>query len=161
VAGGGRGESAQDGALAGGVKEAEAPGAAVSHGDRGATGGAPRTRTRAVRRSRAFTPLKWTSFFHSCVYSSLLICAFALGKPQPETLVLGWTHGILWIGMSCACIAAARMRIVSLRLAVAVAVLGGIGPFFGSWEFVRAQRTEDRSTQTGPGAPAPTELVRD
>ena len=115
---------------------------------------------RAVRRSRAFTPLKWTSFFHSCVYSSLLICAFALGKPQPETLVLGWTHGILWIGMSCACIAAARMRIVSLRLAVAVAVLGGIGPFFGSWEFVRAQRTEDaqraqakHASRTGDAVP--------
>jgi hypothetical protein len=92
------------------------------------------------RLSPAFTPLKWTSFFHSCVYTSLLICAFALGKPQPETFVLGWTHGLLWIGMSLACIAAARMRIVSLRLAVAVAVLGGIGPFFGSWEFIRAQR---------------------
>lgn len=114
MAGRGRGEPAQDGALAGGVK----------------------------RPSPAFTPLKWTSFFHSCVYCSLLICAFALGKPQPETLVLGWTHGILWIGMSCACIAAARMRIVSLRLAVAVAVLGGIGPFFGSWEFVREGRRE-------------------
>jgi type IV secretory pathway VirB6-like protein len=73
------------------------------------------------------------------VYTSLLVCAFALGKPQPITLALGWTHGILWIGMSLACIAAARMRIVSLRLAVAVAVLGGIGPFFGSYEFVREQ----------------------
>jgi type IV secretory pathway VirB6-like protein len=52
------------------------------------------------------------------------------------------THGLLWIGMSLACIAAARMRIVSLRLAVAVAVLGGIGPFFGSYEFVRTQRAQ-------------------
>ena len=42
--------------------------------------------------------------------------------------------------MSLACIAAARLRIVSLRLAVAVAVLGGIGPFFGSYEFIREQR---------------------
>jgi hypothetical protein len=92
------------------------------------------------RISPAFTPLKWTSFFHSCVYSSLLICAFALGKPQPATFVLGWTHGLLWIGMSLACITAARMKVVSLRLAVAVAVLGGIGPFFGSYEFVREQR---------------------
>jgi hypothetical protein len=92
--------------------------------------------------------LKWTSFFHSCVYTSLLICAFALGKPQPATLVLGWTHGLLWIGMSFACIAAARMRIVSLRLAVAVAVLGGIGPFFGSYEFVREQR---RRASSGAG----------
>jgi hypothetical protein len=42
--------------------------------------------------------------------------------------------------MSLACIAAARLRIVSLRLAVAVAVLGGIGPFFGSYEFIREER---------------------
>jgi hypothetical protein len=34
----------------------------------------------------------------------------------------------------------ARLRVVSLRLAVAVAVLGGIAPFFGSIEFVREQR---------------------
>jgi hypothetical protein len=94
------------------------------------------------RPSTTFIRLKWTSFFHSCVYTSLLMCAFALGKPQPATLVLGWTHGILWIGMSLACITAARMRIVSLRVAVAVAVLGGIGPFFGSWEFVRTQRAQ-------------------
>jgi hypothetical protein len=96
------------------------------------------------RVSPGFTPLKWTSFFHSCVYTSLLICAFVLGKPQPETFVLGWTHGLLWIGMSLACITAARMRVVSLRLAVAVAVLGGIGPFFGSYEFVREQRRRTR-----------------
>jgi hypothetical protein len=100
----------------------------------------PDSDSSAPNRSPLFTPLKWTSFGHSCVYLSLLICAFALHKPQPETFVLGLTHGILWIGMSLACIAAARMRIVSLRLAVAVAVLGGIGPFFGSWEFVREQR---------------------
>ena len=54
--------------------------------------------------------------------------------------MLGLTHGLLWIFMSLACIAAARLRVVSLRLAVAVAVLGGIGPFFGSYEFVREQR---------------------
>jgi hypothetical protein len=84
--------------------------------------------------------LKWTSLFHSCVYTALLLCAFALGEPQPETFVLGMAHGLLWIGMSVACIAATRMRIVSLRLAVAVAVLGGVGPFFGSFEFLRAQR---------------------
>jgi hypothetical protein len=89
-----------------------------------------------------FTRLKWTSFTHSCVYTALLICAFAAGKPQPLTFVLGLTHGLLWIGMSLACITAARLRIVSLRLAVAVAVLGGIGPFFGSYEFIREQRAQ-------------------
>jgi type IV secretory pathway VirB6-like protein len=60
------------------------------------------------------------------------------------TFVLGLTHGLLWIGMSLACITAARLRIVSLRLAVAVAVLGGIGPFFGSYEFIREQRHRPR-----------------
>jgi len=95
--------------------------------------------------SPAFVRLKWTSLFHSCIYLSLLLCAFALGKPQPETFVLGMAHGLLWIGMSLACIAAARLRIVSLRLAVAVAVLGGIGPFFGSFEFLRSQRAQART----------------
>ncbi|MHB8240802.1 MAG: hypothetical protein ACYDHN_02320 [Solirubrobacteraceae bacterium] len=88
----------------------------------------------------SFNRLKWTSFIHSWVYLALLVSAFAAGKPEPLTFVLGLAHGLLWIFMSLACITAARMRIVSLRLAVAVAVLGGIGPFFGSYEFIRAQR---------------------
>ena len=87
-----------------------------------------------------FTRLKWTSFAHSCVYLGLLICAFAIGKPEPLTFALGMGHGVLWIVMSLACIAAARLRVVSLRLAVAVAVLGGIGPFFGSYQFVKEER---------------------
>jgi hypothetical protein len=105
----------------------------------------------AALRERAgpltFARLKWVSYTHSCVYLSLLVCAFAAGGPQPYTFVLGLTHGLLWIAMSLACIAAARLRVVSLRLAVAVAVLGGIGPFFGSYEFIREQRVRDRSTQ--------------
>jgi hypothetical protein len=86
-----------------------------------------------------FTRLKWASFTHSCVYLALLVSAFAAGKPEPLTDLLGWTHGVLWIMMSLACITAARLRIVPLKLAVAVAVLGGIGPFFGSFEFIREQ----------------------
>jgi hypothetical protein len=88
----------------------------------------------------SFNRLKWVSFTHSCVYAGLLVSAFAAGRPEPVTFVLGLTHGLLWIFMSVACITAARLRVVSLRLAVAVAVLGGIGPFFGSYEFVREER---------------------
>jgi hypothetical protein len=95
---------------------------------------------RRTRSPEFFTALKWTSFVPSCIYLSLLACAFAAGKPEPATFVLGLAHGILWIAMSLACITAARLGIVPLRLAVAVAVLGGIGPFFGSYEFVREQR---------------------
>jgi pilus assembly protein TadC len=78
------------------------------------------------------------------------VCAFVIGKPQPFTFVLGLSHGLLWIFMSLACIAAARLRIVSLRLAVAVAVLGGIGPFFGSYEFIREERRHADSESAHP-----------
>ncbi|MHB1537397.1 MAG: hypothetical protein ACYCUM_09200 [Solirubrobacteraceae bacterium] len=94
----------------------------------------------ARRAHRVFVALEATSFVHSCVYLGLLACAFAAGNPQPATFVLGLAHGLLWIFMSLACIAATRARIVPMRLAVAVAVLGGIGPFFGSAEFIRVQR---------------------
>jgi hypothetical protein len=103
-------------------------------------------RSRAARRGPGavalltFSRLKWTSFTHSLIYVALLISAFAAGRPEPLTEVLGWTHGVLWISMSAACLTAARRRVIPLRVAVAVAVLGGIGPFFGSLEFVREER---------------------
>jgi hypothetical protein len=93
--------------------------------------------------------LKWVSFTHSCIYTALLVCAFVLSKPEPLTFVLGMAHGLLWIGMSLTCIVCARLRVVSLRLAVAVAVLGGIGPFFGSYEFVREQRERTPGARRG------------
>ncbi|HEY7952486.1 MAG TPA: hypothetical protein VID70_05810 [Solirubrobacteraceae bacterium] len=105
-----------------------------------------------LNRGAAFGALKWTSLTHSCIYLALLVCAFAIGKPEPATTVLGFTHGVLWIAMSLLCIVAARARIVSLRLAVAVAVLGGIGPFFGSYEFVREGRANESFIKRGtPG----------
>lgn len=91
-----------------------------------------------------FARLKWVSFFHSVVYLSLIACAIA-GLAGP-TLVLGWTHGVLWILMSLAVLAAVRRRVIPLRIAVAVAVLGGLGPFVGSFEFIREQRRRDRAS---------------
>ena len=65
--------------------------------------------TTALRiRAITFRRLEVVSFCHSCVYMALLICAFALHNPQPETFILGLAHGLLWIGMSLVCIAAAR-----------------------------------------------------
>jgi hypothetical protein len=93
-----------------------------------------------VTRALTFERLKRASFTHSCIYVALLISAFAAGKPEPLTFVLGLAHGVLWILMSLACIAAARRRVVSPKLAVAVAVLGGVGPFFGSAQFIREER---------------------
>jgi hypothetical protein len=86
--------------------------------------------------SPAFTTLKWCSFAHSAIYTALLVTALAGG----ETLLLGWMHGIGWILMSLACLVAVQRRVLHLRVAVAVVVVGGVGPFFGSYMFVREQR---------------------
>lgn len=83
-----------------------------------------------------FGRLRATSFAHSLIYLALLLAAFALGKPEPATFLLGSAHGVLWIGMSLACIAAVRRRIIPLWLAVVVCVLGGLGPFAGTIGFV-------------------------
>jgi hypothetical protein len=88
----------------------------------------------------SFRRLEVASFTHSVVYLTLLICAFALSNPEPETFILGMAHGLIWIGMSLVCIAAARARIIPFWLAVTVTVLGGLGPFAGSVGFVFAQR---------------------
>ena len=100
-----------------------------------------------LRRVISFERLELVSFVHSLVYLGLLIVAFGLGNPQPYTFILGLSHGVLWIGMSLVCLTAVRLRVIPLRIAVAVAVLGGIGPFFGSAEFIREQRRRDREAR--------------
>jgi hypothetical protein len=87
-----------------------------------------------------FRRLEAVSFTHSAIYLALLICAFAAGSPQPETFILGLSHGLLWIGMSLVCLGAARARIIPFWLAVTVTVIGGLGPFAGSIGFVWADR---------------------
>jgi hypothetical protein len=83
-----------------------------------------------------FGRLEAVSLLHSFIYTALLVCAFVLNKPEPATFVLGLSHGLLWIGMSLTCIAATRWRVLPFWLAVCVAVLGGLGPFFGSLGFM-------------------------
>ena len=91
-------------------------------------------------RAITFRRLEVASFVHSAVYLGLLVCAFALGGPQPETFILGMAHGLMWIAMSLICIVAARLRVIPFWLAVTVALLGGLGPFAGSIGFVFEQR---------------------
>jgi hypothetical protein len=99
-----------------------------------------------------FTRLEVASFVHSTVYLALLICAFALDKPEPATFILGLAHGLIWIAMSLICIAAARARIIPFWLALVVAVLGGLGPFAGTIGFVieshRRAAADPRSIDT-------------
>jgi hypothetical protein len=100
-------------------------------------------------RAITFGRLEVVSFTHSCVYLALLICAFALSNPQPETFILGMSHGLIWIGMSLVCIVAARTRVIPYWLAGTVAVLGGLGPFAGTIGFVVESRRRRQKTVSG------------
>lgn len=97
-----------------------------------------------MTRILTFERLKWASFAHSCVYVALLVVWLIPGLATAE-FVFGLTHGVGWIVMSVVCIVALSLRVIDLRLATAVAVLGGVGPFIGSYEFVRQDRARDVS----------------
>ena len=86
-----------------------------------------------------FERLKRASFTHSTIYLILLTVWLVPGLHTWE-FVFGLAHGLGWIGMSLTCLYAARRGIISVRIALAVVVIGGIGPFVGSYEFARAQR---------------------
>ena len=91
-----------------------------------------------------FERLKIASFTHSTVYAILLTVWLIPGLHGAE-LVFGLAHGLGWIAMCFASLIALQRRIIDLRLAVAVAVVGAIGPFVGSYEFVRASRRRTSS----------------
>jgi hypothetical protein len=96
-----------------------------------------------ARRFPSFRLLEILSFVHSAIY--LLLLVFWLGPDDPTaTMLLGWAHGVLWIGMSTLCIVAARRRTIPFWLAVTVAVVGGLGPFAGTIGFVYEERRRAR-----------------
>ena len=86
-----------------------------------------------------FEQLKYLSFAHSAIYLTLLTVWILPGMAEAER-VFGWAHGIGWIVMSLLCIDAVRRRVIPLWLGVMVAVVGGVGPFFGSIGFFRNKR---------------------
>lgn len=77
--------------------------------------------------------LRWASYAHSTAYAVLLWAA--LSDTDAVVSVVGWVHGVGWIAMSLACLAAVRRRVIPLWLGVMVAVVGGVGPFAGSIGF--------------------------
>jgi hypothetical protein len=86
-----------------------------------------------------FNRLKYLSFAHSAVYFTLLVLWLTDG-PDELRQVFGWLHGVGWIVMSLLCIAAVRLLVIPLWLAVMVAIVGGVGPFAGSISFVVHER---------------------
>jgi hypothetical protein len=95
-----------------------------------------------------FDTLKHLSFAHSTVYAILLTVWLVPGLHTFE-FIFGLAHGLGWILMCVLCLEALRSRVISLRLAVAVAVIGAVGPFVGSWEFVRVQRRRGLTAANG------------
>ena len=88
------------------------------------------------RTVRVLAPL---SLLHSLVYMTLLTVWLLPGLKSAE-FVFGLAHGIGWIAMSLVCVTAAARRLIPVRTALAVAILGGIGPFIGTYEFIRLRR---------------------
>ena len=91
-----------------------------------------------------FGRMEAVSLVHSVIYLALLVSAFALGGPQPWTFAFGLSHGLIWIAMSLTAVVAVWFGVINLRLAVAIALLGCIAPFFGSAEFLRQNRSRRR-----------------
>ena len=87
----------------------------------------------------ASTRLKRLSFTHSAIYLTLLVVWIVPGLHALE-FVFGMAHGLGWIAMCILTLAAVRARVIPLRLGIAVAVIGAVGPFVGSYEFVREER---------------------
>ena len=97
--------------------------------------------------------LKKLSFAHSTVYICLLVVWLVPGLAI-ATSIFGFVHGIGWILMVLLILLALRARVVTLRTATAVAVLGGIAPFFGSYEFFRTGRGHDNTGNASGGVSA-------
>lgn len=99
----------------------------------------------------SFETLKRLSFTHSAIYLTLLTVWLVPGL-HPLEFVFGMAHGLGWIAMCLLCIDAVRRRVISLRLAVAVSVIGAVGPFVGSYEFVREGRRRGPAEGSPSGA---------
>jgi hypothetical protein len=97
-----------------------------------------------MRLTRTF--IKRASFTHSFVYLVLLVAWLVPGLHQEE-FIFGTLHGVGWFVMCALVIVGLRLRLLDIRLAVAVAVLGAVGPFIGSYEFIRQDRNRSHRSE--------------
>ncbi len=93
-----------------------------------------------LRSDRVIRVLAPISALHSLVYLALIYVAITPHREAVATPLLGYGHGLLWIFMSLLCVTFAARRLLPLRTAIAVAILGGVGPFIGTYEFIRLRR---------------------
>ncbi len=90
--------------------------------------------------------IKWCSFFFSTIYTVLLILWLgSVGPPELKT-VFGFVHGIGWFFMVALALYGLHAKLIDMRLALAIAVLGAVGPYFGSAEFIYQDRVRGRAS---------------
>lgn len=87
--------------------------------------------------------IKLASFAHSATYLVLLFAWLVPGLHLLEA-IFGTAHGLGWFAMCALVVAGLKGRLIDIRLAAAVALLGAVGPFIGSAEFIRQDRVPAR-----------------
>ena len=98
-----------------------------------------------LARLLSFRNLAVASVLHSILFTGLMLCAFVLGKPEPATFVFGFTHGVLYLAMAIACGIAIRLGTVPPTTGLVVIILGALGPYFGTFDFLRELRGRAQS----------------
>ena len=88
--------------------------------------------------------IKWCSFASSTAYTILLTVWLIPGLHTYE-MVFGFIHGIGWFFMVALALYGLRARLIDLRLALAIAILGAIGPYFGTAEFIHQDHVRARA----------------
>ena len=89
--------------------------------------------------SLSFDTLKRLSFTHSAIYLTLLV-VWSCRACTRWSSCSAWPTASAAIAMCMLTLAAVRARVIPLHLGIAVAVIGAVGPFVGSHEFVREER---------------------
>ncbi len=97
-----------------------------------------------------FNLLRAMSFVNSTIFTALLFFWIAPGYAT-ETAVFGWMHGCMWIALSILSLIAVRLHVIPFWLAVVVTVIGGVGPYAGTYGFVVESR--NRRLAAAPGMP--------
>jgi hypothetical protein len=108
-----------------------------------ATATSPQRRSASTGGFPSFRLLKLLSFAASAIYAGLLLLWLGPHAPAVKP-VLGWSHGLLWMGLSLLAVVAVRRGTIPFWLGVTVAVVGGVGPFAGTVGFLVESRRRAR-----------------
>jgi hypothetical protein len=104
-----------------------------------------------LRRLLSVRNLTIFTLVHCVAFTGLIVCAFLIGKPQPATFWFGFSHGVMYMVMIVAAIAAARLRILSVTSALILVVVGVMGPYVSAYELLRGRhRHEDPLPEQHP-----------